>query len=93
VVTEDQNVQVTFQLFEIPGTPSARSNAINLEHLGLPCLNLHELCDRFTEQEIWSVVRSLPPNKAPVPDGFTTKLLQSTWPIIKGYIMAAFDAI
>jgi hypothetical protein len=37
--------------------------------LGLSQLNLQELCEQFTEDEVWNVVRTLPPDKAPGPDG------------------------
>jgi hypothetical protein len=39
------------------------------------------------------VVRALPPDKTPGLDGFTAGFLQSAYPIIKGDIMAAFDAL
>jgi hypothetical protein len=36
-------------------------------------------------------LRSLPPDKAPGPDGFTGRFLQVTRPIIRADVMAAFD--
>jgi hypothetical protein len=47
--------------------------------------------DRFTEFEVWGVIKSLPPDKAPGPDGFTTRFLQAAWPVIKADVMHAFD--
>jgi hypothetical protein len=41
------------------------SNAIHLDLLGFSQLNLSELYERFTEDEVWNVVRALPPDKAP----------------------------
>jgi hypothetical protein len=72
--------------------PAQRSTSINLELLSLPELDLSSLADRFTEDEVFQVIRALPPDKAPGPDGFTTQFLQSTWEIIREFFMAAFDA-
>lgn len=36
----------------------------------------------FTHQEIDSVVRALPSDKAPGPDGFNTDFVKKCWPII-----------
>jgi hypothetical protein len=38
------------------------------------------------------VIRSLNPDKALGPDGFTTRFLQSTWPVIWRDVMLAFEA-
>jgi hypothetical protein len=61
--------------------------------LVLPHLNLAVQSDWFSEQEVWSVISSLPPDKAPGPDNFTTRFLQVAWPIIRPEFMAAFDAL
>jgi hypothetical protein len=37
------------------------------------------------------VIRSLPPDKASGPDDIIVRFLQSTWPIIRSNVMAAFD--
>jgi hypothetical protein len=50
-----------------------------------------ELSARFTE-EVWQVIRAMPSDKAPGPDGFTTHFLQAAWDIIKADIMCAFNA-
>jgi hypothetical protein len=44
------------------------------------------------ESEVWAMVRSLPPDKVPGPDGFTARFLQAAWPVIKGDIKCAFNA-
>jgi hypothetical protein len=77
LTSEEDKAEVAFQIFDgFLGTPAVRCNSITLEELGLPRLQLNELGDRFTE-EVWNMIRSLPPDKAPGPDGFTTRLLQS----------------
>jgi hypothetical protein len=50
-----------------------------------------KLSARFTE-EVWQVIRAMPLDKAPGPDGFTTHFIQAAWDIIKADIMCAFNA-
>jgi hypothetical protein len=70
-----------------------RSHAVNLDLLDLPQLHLDNLCNRFTEEEILGVIRALPPDKAPGPDGFTNRFFQVAWNIIRPDIMRTFDAL
>lgn len=44
---------------------------------------LHSLEDPFTENEIDSVVRTLPNFKSPGPDGFNNEFTKAAWPVIK----------
>jgi hypothetical protein len=46
----------------------------------------------FTEEEVLSVMQSLPPDKASGPDGFTARFLNVAWDIIREDLMRAFDA-
>jgi hypothetical protein len=39
------------------------------------------------------VIWSISPNKATCPDGFTMRLMQATWGIIRPDVMRAFDAL
>ncbi|KAK1319963.1 hypothetical protein QJS10_CPB04g01501 [Acorus calamus] len=43
----------------------------------------------FTEAEIESAVRRLPPNRAPGPDGFSGEFYKAFWPIIRGDVIRA----
>jgi hypothetical protein len=63
-----------------------------LDILDLRCANMPELCERFTEEEVWNVIRSLPQNKASGPDGFTAHFLQATWQVIRADLMLALEA-
>jgi hypothetical protein len=74
------------------GTPATQTNSIALEELGLPRLQLDELGNMFTKEEVWKVIRSLPLDKAPGPDSFTVRFLQSTWKIIRLNLMRVLDA-
>jgi hypothetical protein len=65
LVTEDRKAEAAFLFFDdILGTPPTRANAIKLELINLPLLNLSSLGNHFTEEEVWSVIKSLPPDKA-----------------------------
>jgi hypothetical protein len=50
------------------------------------------LCGCFSEQEVWSVIKSLPPDKVPGLNGFSAHFLQAAWPIIYRDSMLAFDS-
>jgi hypothetical protein len=83
-----------FQFFDdLLGKAPARSNSINFALLDLPTCNLAELCERFTEAEVWAVIRALLLDKAPSPDGFIERFLQSTWHINRFDVMCVFDAL
>jgi hypothetical protein len=84
---------VAFQFYDnLMGTPATQTNSIALEELGLPRLQLDELGNRFTKEEVWKVIRSLPLDKASGPDSFTVRFLQSTWKIIRLDLMRVLDA-
>lgn len=62
------------------------------ERLQLPCLD-EPLLDRpYVEEEINNVIKELPAEKAPGPDGFTGSFYKVCWPIIKDDILAAMSS-
>jgi hypothetical protein len=72
LVTEVANAVVAFNfLDEVLGTPSARTNSINLSLPDLPHVDPSGLTDRFTKEEVWNTIWALPSSKVPGPDGFT----------------------
>jgi hypothetical protein len=73
------------------GTSDNRVRTINLETLGMPSYDLSELEAPFSEQEVWEVIKQLPSDKAPRPDGFTWKFYKACWDIIKPDVMAAIS--
>jgi hypothetical protein len=75
------------------GTSLDRAHSINLQELGINSHNLADLDMPFSEEEVWAIVKRIPSNKAPRPDGFTDRFYKTCWPIIKGDIMAAILAI
>jgi len=74
------------------GTPAPRSSTARLDILDLPAHDLAALDVCFTENEIWAVIRDIPAEKSPGPDGFTGLFYKNAWPIIKNDIVAAFNA-
>jgi hypothetical protein len=59
-----------------------RAGDINLNALNLPAVDTSELEFPFSETEIWEVIKSLSPDKAPGPNVFSARFYQSTWPLI-----------
>uniref|UniRef100_J3LFX9 CCHC-type domain-containing protein n=1 Tax=Oryza brachyantha TaxID=4533 RepID=J3LFX9_ORYBR len=69
-------------------TPS-QGRSLNLYELRTRAANLEELDADFTEEEVWSIIKALPNEKSPGPDGFTGGFYQSCWGLIKKEVMAA----
>jgi hypothetical protein len=42
----------------------------------------------FTDEEVWSIIKELPPNRASRPDGFVRVFYKRAWAVIKLDIMA-----
>lgn len=94
MVAEDDKADAAFCYFEtILGTSFDRTCALDFQALGLPRLDLSMLGRPFTEEEVWEVVKNMAPDKAPSPDGFTGLFYTTAWPIIKGDLIRAFDAL
>jgi hypothetical protein len=55
-------------------------------------LDLSSLVQPFSKQEIDAVVKNLPSNKAPGPDGFNTDFIKHCWQIISSYFYLICDA-
>lgn len=55
--------------------------------------DLQSLDEPISEEEVWEVVKNLPQDKAPGPDGFTGRFYRACWDIIKHEIMAAIGAV
>ncbi|XP_066391692.1 uncharacterized protein [Miscanthus floridulus] len=53
------------------------------ENLITTSSQLQHLEEHFTLEEIDSVIRALPNNKSPGPDGFNNEFIKAAWPIIK----------
>uniref|UniRef100_J3NC32 Reverse transcriptase domain-containing protein n=1 Tax=Oryza brachyantha TaxID=4533 RepID=J3NC32_ORYBR len=73
------------------GSRPTQGRTLNLTELGTKVANLQELKAAFTEEEVWSVIKALPNEKLPGPDGFTNYFYQSCWDCIKVDVMAALN--
>ena len=93
-VCSDQSMASTlFEFYSgVLGTNFQRSKTLDLEVLGLPSLDLSALEVTFSEQEVWAVIRELPNDKAPGPDGFTGRFYKAAWATIKSDVLNAFNA-
>jgi hypothetical protein len=93
-VKESSKAEAIRSFFDnILGIAPEPTNYVNLAALELPRANLSELGSRFTEDEIWKIIRALPVDKALGLDGFMARLLQWCWDIIRPEIMRPFDAL
>lgn len=71
------------------GTPNTRTKAISWPDLGYEHHDLEALDAPFTEQEIKSVIKEMPVEKAPGPDGFIGAVYKKCWTIIKEDLIQA----
>lgn len=70
-----------------------RASTLNLHAILQPTTDLSELDSPISEEEVWAVIKVIPHDKAPGPDGFTGRFYKLCWPIIKHDIMAAIGAL
>ncbi|WVZ95337.1 hypothetical protein U9M48_041118 [Paspalum notatum var. saurae] len=69
-----------------------RSHSLLFDQLGLRSVSLQGLDCCFSEEEVWAVVKEIPDEKAPGPDGFTGLFYKVAWPVIKHDVMQVFNA-
>lgn len=82
--------EVFSQAFEnLLGKEQSRNITLDLGYLQLPECDLLDLEQLFTEEEVWMVIKEIPADRAPGPDGFIGAFYHIAWPIIKGDTMAA----
>ncbi|WVZ94077.1 hypothetical protein U9M48_040016 [Paspalum notatum var. saurae] len=74
------------------GQSFARLHGLYFAQLGLPAMDLRGLDCCFSEEEVWSIIRELPAEKASGPDGFTGLFYKMPWPIIKPDVINAVNA-
>jgi len=71
------------------GSPNSRTKAINWNEVGYVCHDLGELDAPFTEEEIASVIKEMPMEKARGPDGFIGLFYKKCWAVVKEDIVQA----
>jgi hypothetical protein len=93
VVSDEAMADALYDHFSaILGTTFERSWRLDLSQLGVPTQALAALEDLFTENEIWEVIKEMPNDKAPGPDGMTGLFYKCCWEIIKLDVINAFNA-
>ena len=66
------------------GQAQGISMGFDLNHLIQPIPGLEELSLPFSDEEIHKVLKDLPADRAPGPDGFNGMFVKRCWPIIEG---------
>jgi hypothetical protein len=93
VVTDQERKEELFHdaYSQLLGQICNRETDLDLEAVGIPNKEqtLADLADIFSEEEVWGVIKELPVDRAPGPDGFVGAFYHKTWDIIKPEIMAA----
>lgn len=93
IVANEQMACALWEFYNsVLGSDFERPHRLNLQALGVPTFDLAILEEPFTEEEVWAVIRDLPNERAPGPDGYTGLFYKTAWPIIKFDILAAFNA-
>ena len=77
----------------LTGAEFKRDEDMDLKVLSVPSLDLHALDALFSMEEIWAVVKDMPPDKAPGPDGFLDCFFQSAWPIKRKDTLLAVKSV
>jgi hypothetical protein len=89
ITDQARKVEVFTESFRnLIGKLHAREHSLDLQALQLPTHDLNDLEALITEEEVWSVIKELPSDRAPGPDGFIGGFYQKACPIIKHDIMA-----
>lgn len=91
IITEQGRIEEVFaEVYDnLLGSAHARDYTVDLQHLGMNQLDLSDLETIFTEDEVWQVIKEIPPDRAPGPDGFIGIFYHKAWPVIKHDIMAS----
>jgi hypothetical protein len=90
---DEKAAAVDHFFFNLIGTNVGRDRINDLDALAIPSHELSELDAPFSEKEVWDTIVSLPPDKAPGPDGFTGRFYRVCWHIIKHDFMKVVSAV
>jgi hypothetical protein len=94
IVDQDRKVEVfTAAYRDLLGKIQVREYEFNLENLNIPMANMQDLDVMFTDEEVWSVIKEMPSDRAPGPDGFIGEFYQRAWPVIRLDVMAGMHKL
>ncbi|KAJ1283661.1 hypothetical protein BS78_03G145500 [Paspalum vaginatum] len=87
---QEDKQQAALEFYEnLIGSAEERCYSLDFATLGVQQHDLVGLDSPFSLEETWAVVKELPLDKAPGPDGFTGRFYKVCWDIIKDDVMAA----
>uniref|UniRef100_A0A453GH38 Reverse transcriptase domain-containing protein n=1 Tax=Aegilops tauschii subsp. strangulata TaxID=200361 RepID=A0A453GH38_AEGTS len=93
IADQEGMAQAAFSHFdELLGSALTRGHSLDLSQLIEPC-DLTSLDAPFSPDEIGNAVKSLPPRKAPGPDGFTAEFLRECWSTVKQDFLDVFQQL
>ena len=89
VMTSDHEVmaEAVDSFANLLGVAPDRAYSLDLIEMGMPTYDKTHLEGEFTEAEIRDAVRAQDLDKAPGPDGFSTRFYVVCWPIIKDDVL------
>jgi hypothetical protein len=94
VVSHDEKQKIVRDYFKDHiGSSAPRSTTLNWQSLGYTAHDLAELETPFTQEEVENTIKSMPPNKAPGPDGSTGAFFKACRGITKEDVMAALHSL
>lgn len=94
LTSHEQMEDVVWEFYStLLGTAHHRTTTLNLRAFYQPPHDLTELDSPISEQEVWKIVKELPSNKAPGPDGFSGRFYKNCWQIIKQDVMAVIGSV
>ena len=93
IITDQHGKESTFHqaYAEILGSAKAREFNIDLQYLNMEPINLSDQDAIFSEEEIWEIIKGMPADRAPGPDGFIGLFFHKAWPVIKGDVIAVIQ--
>src|SRR3954470_11545342 len=78
-------------MHSVVGTPAICSQTFNWEMLGLPTMELQDLEDPFSMEELKRAVFSTAVDKAPGPDGFSGGFFKTSWNVVKEDLLRSMN--
>jgi hypothetical protein len=92
-ISQDDKARAVHDFYsKLVGRPETRTKALNWHELGYAPHDLEDLDAPFTEEEISSVIKGMPSEKAPGPDRFIGIFFKKCWSFIKIDLIRAVTA-
>jgi hypothetical protein len=90
VTTQEEKQNVMFEFYEgLIGTALPCTSTLNLQQFHNQIVDLKEMGNPITEEEVWDIIKPLLVDRAPGPDGYSGRFYKACWQLIKADFMAA----